>query len=614
MPGSRRLLLSSAALVLGALTSGCLDDTSSAPLERSSPASLLLHASADIGAAVDRDVGVRVYYIRGTTQVDLPSEPRRFRVTGGETRREAVTVQLAPCLADPEREDAATPGCRLEVEVRLLDGDNTLDVAVSRPPGTASPGQAVEVPSIALAEVASVTIPAVPTLRVQDTRALTAAALAPGGAPIAGRTFAWASSNAAIVSVSQTGAITALAPGTATITAATGVRSGTVAVRVLARVASVAVTPPTPTVAAGTTVQLTPVARDAAGAALALAERTLTWASSAPAVAAVDANGLVTGMRGGAAQITATVDGVPGATTVTVTVSPLTVTAPSAPILVGRSAQLQAEGAVGAVAWTSSDPSVATVSATGLVTAVYPGTATIGATTPAGQSASVVVSTQVQSTSVSRATLESVSGSTPSISGYTFSLTGFTAFDADGRAIPGVVPVWSVSSGSSALAVTSGGVATGGAGRGSATLVARDARTGAVLRTDSYVVLNPVGTSGNGAFFADSGQTVIEETENSSGGITFVVFDAAGAPQGNRILRVAFSTAQTVMTAPARVRTGANGRATVAYVIGDVPSSFPSPYTFNVLVSIEGDSRPELTIPVQIYHGTFLDRRNAVTP
>lgn len=81
-------------------------------------------------------------------------------------------------------------------------------------------------------------------------------------------------------------------------------------------VATVEVSPPTAAPAVGQTVQLTATAKTAAGTAV--AGKTITWSSSAEAVASVSATGLVTAVTPGPATITATADGVSGTATVTV--------------------------------------------------------------------------------------------------------------------------------------------------------------------------------------------------------------------------------------------------------------------------------------------------------
>lgn len=113
-----------------------------------------------------------------------------------------------------------------------------------------------------------------------------------------------------------------------------------------------------------------------------------TWTSSNPAVATVSSSGVVVGQALGTARITATLSSGISAM-VTVTISPARVNS----ILVSAAAdnplQLVATGIfsdnsafdfTGQAAWESSDPTVATVSASGLVSKVGAGTVTIYAT------------------------------------------------------------------------------------------------------------------------------------------------------------------------------------------------------------------------------------------
>ena len=101
-----------------------------------------------------------------------------------------------------------------------------------------------------------------------------------------------------------------------------GLPSPTKAVYVFQGVATVTVTPATPTIAAGATQQLTPEARDADN--LVVPGITWFWASSNQSVATVNQSGLVTGVGGGQATITAMAKGTPGNATLSVTGYPAT--------------------------------------------------------------------------------------------------------------------------------------------------------------------------------------------------------------------------------------------------------------------------------------------------
>jgi uncharacterized protein YjdB len=156
-----------------------------------------------------------------------------------------------------------------------------------------------------------------------------------------------------------------------------------------APVATVTVTPSSPSVSVGATVQLTATLKDANGTTL--VGRVVTWASTNPAAATVSSSGLVTGVAAGTATITATSEGQSGTATVTVIFVPVasvTVSPASASVPAGQTVQLTAtpKDASGAplsgrtVTWSSDNTAVATVSSSGLVTGVAVGTATITAT------------------------------------------------------------------------------------------------------------------------------------------------------------------------------------------------------------------------------------------
>src|SRR5712692_885010 len=166
---------------------------------------------------------------------------------------------------------------------------------------------------------------------------------------------------------------------------------------------------------AGQTVQLTATPKDANGNPL--SGRVITWTSSAAAVAAVSGSGLVTGVAGGAATITATSEGQSGTAAFTVTnvpVAAVTVSPATAGVVVGQMVQLTAtpkdangnplSGRV--VTWTSSAAAVAAVSGSGLVTGVAVGSATITATSEgqSGTAAFTVTNVPVAAVTVSPAT------------------------------------------------------------------------------------------------------------------------------------------------------------------------------------------------------------------
>jgi uncharacterized protein YjdB len=157
-------------------------------------------------------------------------------------------------------------------------------------------------------------------------------------------------------------------------------------------VATVTVSPASSSLVIGATAQLSAVTRDASNNVL--TGRTVTWSSSNSAVARVSTSGLVTAVAAGSATITATSETKTGtaATTVSapapVPVATVTVSPASSSPLVGATVQLSAtlrdasnNVLTGrAVTWASANPSIASVSSTGLVRGVAAGSTTITAT------------------------------------------------------------------------------------------------------------------------------------------------------------------------------------------------------------------------------------------
>jgi uncharacterized protein YjdB len=166
--------------------------------------------------------------------------------------------------------------------------------------------------------VASVSItPSAPTVAPGGTQQLTATTFDANGSVLSGRTVAWATSDATKVTVNATGLITGVAAGSATVTATSEGKTGSVIVTVaVGGVAVVIVTPSAATLLPGGTQQLTATPADANGNVL--GGRTVTWTTSNPSVATVNASGLVTAVAIGTATIAATADGKSGSAAITV--------------------------------------------------------------------------------------------------------------------------------------------------------------------------------------------------------------------------------------------------------------------------------------------------------
>lgn len=246
------------------------------------------------------------------------------------------------------------------------------------------------------AAVSTVTVsPVDVALTPGGTSTLSATARDAQGNTLTGRAVTWNSSSGTVATVSQSGLVTAVAAGTASISALVEGHSGSATVTVSpVPVASITVPSATAAVVAGQTVQL-----DATGNAL--ADRLIAWTSTAETIATVNGSGLVAGVAVGTSTIRATSEGKSAEVVVTVSPKPvasieLSVTA--ATMVHSQPLQLVAtpKDAAGApltgrtVAWSTSASTVATVSIAGLVTADQPGSATITATSE-GRSASAVI-------------------------------------------------------------------------------------------------------------------------------------------------------------------------------------------------------------------------------
>ncbi len=213
----------------------------------------------------------------------------------------------------------------------------------------------------------------------------------------ASATVSWSVEQTAVASVTGSGttaAVTAVAAGTtsvvATVTNGPLTAMARVTIIVVPRVRSVAVAPTNVTLLVGATQAFTPTVLADSGASTGV-----TWSTAAPAIASIDANGLLTAAAPGttSVRVRSTVDTSLTATaTVTVRALPevravvVTPTADSA--LVGQARQFTAavtadSGLVTTVTWRTSAPAVATVDGTGRALAVAPGVATLMAVSTA---------------------------------------------------------------------------------------------------------------------------------------------------------------------------------------------------------------------------------------
>jgi len=143
---------------------------------------------------------------------------------------------------------------------------------------------------------------------------------------------------------------------------------------------SVSVAPSTPSIAIGKTQQMTATGTYDNGSTDNITD-SASWATSDVSIATVSSMGLVTGVSQGSATISATLDGITGSTTVTITVANLasiSITPTSKSISSGETQQYTAIGILqngntvdltDSVTWTSSNTATATIDSSGLATA-----------------------------------------------------------------------------------------------------------------------------------------------------------------------------------------------------------------------------------------------------
>jgi uncharacterized protein YjdB len=184
-----------------------------------------------------------------------------------------------------------------------------------------------------------------------------------------------------------------------------------------ANLAAITVSPANPSMPINTVQQLVATGSYSDGSSADLTSL-VTWTSSSMAIATVNANGAVTGMSAGTISITATLNGVSGSDTVTVTapsivsisVAPVGLTLPIGITQQFVATAIYSDGSsqdlISGVAWSSSSTAVATINNTGLATLIASGmttvTATVGSLTDS--TTLTVVGAQLTSIMVSPAT------------------------------------------------------------------------------------------------------------------------------------------------------------------------------------------------------------------
>lgn len=234
------------------------------------------------------------------------------------------------------------------------------------------------------APVASISVAlASSSILIGETTTASATTRDAAGRVLTGRVVTWSSDNTSAATVSSSGLVSAIAAGSAIITATSEGRSGSWPLTIAASaVVSVAVSLAAPTIAVGSLTQATARARDANGNEL---SRSITWSSDNTAVGTVSAQGVVSGVAVGSARITGTSEGTGGSATITV--------APSAGfsssagkifvVDIGTTFPTTLSGpSPGVTTFVSRATSIATVDASGAITGVAGGQLWVAASAP----------------------------------------------------------------------------------------------------------------------------------------------------------------------------------------------------------------------------------------
>ena len=204
-------------------------------------------------------------------------------------------------------------------------------------------------------------------------------------------TASWTSSAPAFAKISISGNATALAAGSATITAALKGVSGTATLTVQPKsLTAIAIAPNSASLMIGGAQQLTATGTYNDGST-ANVTSSVSWSSSTPPVATVNATGEATAVAAGSSAITAALNGASGTATLTVlakSLSGISVAPSAANLAIGVTQQFTATGnyndgstanVTSLATWTSSSPAVAAINSTGLATGIAAGSSTIRA-------------------------------------------------------------------------------------------------------------------------------------------------------------------------------------------------------------------------------------------
>ena len=264
--------------------------------------------------------GIALQYVaRDAAVTDFAIEARTFALAVGDT----VHLKARACCGEGEQPFPVHAGWSAR-EPLVATVDRLTGVVSAVAPGRAwivatlfnGAADSTEVAVGGGVESVTIETSAVTLDAIGATAPLAAVARDAAGAPI-DATIAWRSLAPGVATVeAASGVVTAASNGVAPIVAEAGSKADTLLVTVTQVAATVAVAPATVTLMSGETATLGLEARDRAGALV--SQPSAVWTSGATTIATVDAAGRVSAVGTGTTTITATVDGVDGTATVDV--------------------------------------------------------------------------------------------------------------------------------------------------------------------------------------------------------------------------------------------------------------------------------------------------------
>ncbi|HLJ76566.1 MAG TPA: Ig-like domain-containing protein [Acidobacteriaceae bacterium] len=354
--------------------------------------------SVTVTATVGSIAGNLSVTVTAPVLASIRVNPSSFSIAAGQTKQLAASgVYTDGSVQDVTSQATWSSSATNVVTVSatglatgVSQGTATITAAVGSISGTSNA-------TVGAAVLSSITVtPSSASVAAGETQAFAANAIFSDGSQTdITSSVTWSSSATGIATVDATGLATGVASGSASITATSGTVSGSASLTVTAaKLTSIDISPDGDSIPVGGQDQLLLTGTFSDGTTQTITNA--TWSSSDSTLASVDPNtGLVTGVAdsgGNAVTITAQAGGFTNTTTIFVTsavAESIFITPATVSIASGTTTQFAVNGIfsdgstqplTSGLSWTSSAPSVAGISASGVATGSTPGQSTITAT------------------------------------------------------------------------------------------------------------------------------------------------------------------------------------------------------------------------------------------